>query len=113
MSSKYTNPTGEGYIGVWSSDRWCVAVPVGDRFDGDEVYAVDEGGALAIVDERPPEYVTECAVYTRNDTRLVRVPSGALQSLEMERGDDVRAYERDGAVTLVPVAADPYVEDHG
>jgi hypothetical protein len=119
-SSKYTNPTGPGYLGIWTTHRWSVTICVGtlDQIEwqpGDQVYVIDDDHGIAVVDSEPDEYLDEVTVKRKGAAVAIGVPSNAMRELDgFEAGDDVRAYDRSaGGIRIVPADNDPMLVTDG
>lgn len=117
MSNPYVVPTGPGYLGIAKVSGGSCGFGVGMlQFERDDtrVWAAEEPPGVAIVDEEPAETIAE---YNLSHTpsgpgHSLTVGSQALSCLDVENGDDVRLYERDGGgVVLVPANPDPFLQD--
>ncbi|MCG1002849.1 MULTISPECIES: hypothetical protein [Halobacterium] len=122
VTSKYTNPTGPGYRGVYSADGYTVEVSVAamahiDWTTDTDVVAIDdenEAGVQLVEKTAGCETIGTAKMQNRGHGLLVHVRPAALRSLEdFESGEDVRVYEYDAGLTLVPRENDPFVADGG
>lgn len=121
MSNPYTVPTGDGYLGVWQATGYHVEISIGTFTGiswsrGDPVYVVDGEIGLEVIRHpggHPEGYLAEAPVHHSNTGTSVGIPAKALRQLQgLEKGADVRAYERDeGGMTLVPAEGDPFVDE--
>lgn len=124
-NSKYTNPTGPGYAGVYSADGWGVEISIGatqhvDWRDSDHIVAADlpnEAG-IQLVHRRvadDSEVLQDASVGAKGMGTIVRVHPETMRDLAgFEPGDDVRVYEfGEEGLTIVPRDTDPFVGDGG
>lgn len=117
MSNPYVIETGPGYLGVSKISGGSCGFGVGmlpfERVDT-RVWTAEEPPGVAIVDEEPSNPIAE---YNLSHTpsgpgHSLTVGSRSLSRIDVEDGDDVRLYERDGGgVVLVPADPDPFVQD--
>ena len=124
MTSPYTVPTGDGYLGVWTAQRWTVFIPTASlptlNWDANaDLVALNTGldDAVAVADRATvtdddaiigPERITD------NTNGIVAlIGRSTLQTLDsFEPSSDVRAYDREPAgAYLVPADADPFVDE--
>lgn len=117
--SKYVNETGDGYLGVGAvSESRSVGFGVGMfpvEWDGNTVvWAIREEPGVAIVEAEPDEYLAQYNVskgWRNSPGPSLSLGGRVLDALDVEAGDDVRAYEREeGGLLLVPADPDPFVE---
>lgn len=118
--SKYTNPTGDGYLGIWKTSGNRAVVAIGtftcvDWLSTDDVFAVDvdQERAIAVAEETDGgAVICKLRVVKNGVGTAVQVHNRALGSLDgFEPGMDIRAYRRDaGGFYLVPAEADPFVD---
>ena len=122
--SKYTNPTGDGYQGVYATDCWSAEASIGatTHVDWDTestVHAVDVPGEhgiqlLSAADiPNGLEIICECNVRHHGMGTVVTLHPPVLRALDdLEEGEDVRIYEYEAnSLTVVPSATDPFVPD--
>lgn len=117
--SKYTVQTGDGYLGVATVRRQSAEFSIAswpfDWPDGTSFLArqTDDRLVLEPIDG-DPESSTRCRVSGgKKRSPVLVVPGSALDSLDVEAGDDVRAYLRDNTVAIVPADPDPMLEAGG
>lgn len=119
----YTIPTGDGFMGVWTTERAYANVSIGtfdyvDWTSADNVDAIKAAidGAVAIVDREDVDdqdrIIAEVSVEKKNFGTNIRVTSAVLREVRgLEPGGDIRAYKRDPrGLYLVAKAADPFVQ---
>lgn len=120
--TQYTNPTGDGYLGIWSTEGYYGEIHIGtfdcvNWRDDDEIVAVQEGPNTIAALEAPTSHEPICELTVVRNTvgPSLQLHSPALRALEdFTPGADVRAYERDaGGLSVVPAAADPFVGGDG
>lgn len=111
--SKYTKATGDGYCGVArfssGSVRFGVTMLPVDWEAETIVWATTESPGVALVTNEPADPITSYSVATGGLTTAgpsICITGNGLSPLDVDEGDDVRAYERDGGGLLL-VAADP------
>jgi len=120
--SKYTNPTGPGYAGIYASTGYGVEISIGatqhvDWTPSTFVVAVDhpDTPGIQLVDEDKPDAIVECNVRYKGAGTIVSVRPPATRELDgFEPGEGVRVYEYgDNSLTIVPADDDPFVSSGG
>jgi hypothetical protein len=111
MASKYTNPTGEGYLSTYSVGRNVRLSLKSVGFDrGETVFVAESGrGTVVICPDRPDD--RDCIkTDTVDETGYIGLCGDTLARLGLDRGDggDIRLYEfDDGAIEVVRADDDP------
>lgn len=110
--SVYTNPTGDGYLGIavvgenrvveFRIGSWAVDWSPGDRIPA---FEVPEG--ILLSDTYDGDALTHYAVID-SDGLCIQLGGVALDSLGLVAGDDVRVYRRDEGIFVVPAKADVF-----
>lgn len=125
--SKYVNPTGDGYLGVSRVSTRGVSFGVGMYpvdWDGDTtVVCFQEPEGIGVVrhdrlpDDRREDVIQEYSIYVathRGIGPVLQLGSPIPNTLDVEDGSDIRAYERDPhGIILVPKDTDPFLEGGG
>jgi len=120
MSSKYTNETGPGYLGIIKLTHYSLEIPFGvwpdyDWRTDDDLWVVKNDNGLGIVDEEPENPISNARVKVVNVGPGVCVPARAVrEQLDVSPGSDVRIYRRDcGGMLVVPADPDPMLATDG
>lgn len=122
--NRYTNPTGKGYLGVWTTVENCANISIGalglDWGVGTDLVAidVDQDRAIAIVERESVDdeetIIDEVEVGSNNFKTNLRIHSSVLRELAgFEPNSDLRGYSRHGRLFVVPADADPFIEGGG
>lgn len=118
-ASPYTVPTGPGYVTVARVSRGPqISIGIGtapvDWSGGTSVECWVDRGAIAVdePDGQDRERIATHTVYQRPSRGIgLTFTTNVIESLDVEVGDDVRIYERDGGgFWLVPADDDPFLE---
>ena len=120
MSSKYTIPTGDGYLGVYASDGPRSEISIGamthvDWWSTTTVEAVDiddEEGIQLLEVGHDHQALCECPVKQKGSGTVVYLRRAALDALAgFVADEDIRVYRRDPeGLTVVPADDDPFVD---
>lgn len=114
MTSKYTVPTGDGYLGVHKVTERSIDIGVADLPGewpvGQPVYSLRDvhGVRLAKLATEPIGALARHEVRKGSRTYLP-VCGEPIEALGVADGGDVRVYERAPAVLLVDAQDDPFV----
>ncbi len=118
--SKYTVPTGDGYLGVYKTCHTSVAISIGategiEWRSNDDVFAIKEDGMVALAEGNPTDPIARAKVRKTGVGTSVRVPSSALKKVEgFEPDCDIRVYAREeGGMYVVAADADPFLATDG
>lgn len=119
----YTIPTGDGFLGVWTTERAYANISIGsfehvDWRSEDNVDAIktDIDEAVAIVDRTDVDdedrIIAEVSIEKKSFGTNLRVTSAVLREIRgLQPGGDIRAYKRDPGLYLVAKANDPFVDE--
>lgn len=121
--SKYTNPTGPGYLGIYKLSDGSGQIPIGVweqipwRSD-DDLWIIEEQlhgqQVIAVVDEEPDEAI--CTTEAKKVTvgTSVKIPRRAIEQMDPVPNEEIRVYERDqGGFWVVPRTPDPMLATDG
>jgi hypothetical protein len=118
--SKYVNETGEGYLGIVRLGGYSLNISIGawtnyDWRKGDDLWVVDDGPGLSIVDEEPDDPLGQARAFKYNVGAGVKVSARLVrQTLDIPPSVDVRIYRRDdGGMRVVPAHPDPMLATDG
>lgn len=115
--SKYTYPTGPGYCGVYTTDRWSVelsisALPHLDWTTQTRVVATNDPQEPGLQLVNQSRGIAECKVENRGHGLIVHVYPDVLRELPgFESGADIRVYQHEVGLTIVPRDGDPFIEE--
>jgi hypothetical protein len=118
--SKYTNPTGPGYIGRYETIRNGAEISIGnipglDWDPSDTIVAIDatDDPSLQIIPGPHPDTIYTCTLRPRDSTIILYVSPNALETMPgYERGDELRLYRYETiGLTIVPATNDPLVSN--
>lgn len=124
-AAKYTNPTGPGYLGIYTTNCWSAEISIGatthvDWEREDTIAAVDtadEPGIQLHPGTRPgQDVITECDVKWRGQGTVVTVHPPVLRALDDfdHDGHDIRVYaHQSNSLTIVPADPEPFVPTGG